>query len=95
MDRINNIIDDIMPKDLVLIDLEQDKSYELELELYPNSTPSYIDNDNWKQTHLLEIKKAIELVFINLSNYPNITSRKEMSDVIYIYKELIKNQKIT
>lgn len=26
MDRINNIIDDIMPKDLVLIDLEQDKS---------------------------------------------------------------------
>ena len=26
MDRINNIIADIMPKDLVLIDLEQDKS---------------------------------------------------------------------
>ena len=67
--------------------LEQKKTYEVELELFPNQEIEY-DYDNYVD----EINKHIDIILTGLTKYPHIISKKETNDIQYIYQQFLNNQ---
>jgi mRNA (guanine-N7-)-methyltransferase len=65
--------------------LEQDKTYEVELELFQDKNEIDIYD-----TYKYEINETIDMVLIGLNNYPHIISKQEKEDIKYIYEQFLR-----
>lgn len=66
--------------------LEQDKTFEIEIELFPN-----VDNMGPYTDYKENIESDIDRVLKSIQHYPHLMSKDESRDVLHVYKALLES----